>query len=62
MQHLSTWESIFLVMAMLAIAVFFFPGAKRALEQSKDAPKDWKGLLIPIAAVVAFVVLLISIV
>ncbi len=62
MNNLSTWESIFIVLAMLAFAVFFFPGAKRALEQSKDAPKDWLGVLIPLVAVVAFVLLLIKLV
>lgn len=62
MQDLSTWEGIFIVMAILAVAVFFFPGAKRTLERSKNAPKDWMGLLIPIVVVIAFVFLLIQMV
>lgn len=58
MAHISTWESIFLVLMMLAIGIFFFPSMKRAIKASKDAPKDWMGLLIPLAAVAAFVVFL----
>ncbi|MFT5258655.1 MAG: TRAP-type C4-dicarboxylate transport system permease small subunit [Saprospiraceae bacterium] len=62
MSHLSTWESIFIVLAMLAVAVLFFPGARKAIEASKDAPKDWMAVIIPIAAVMAFVFILIKLV
>ena len=39
---------------------FFWPGAKAALERSKEAENpDWQGALIPIAIVVLFVIVLI---
>ena len=57
---MALWEQILLGMAAFAILFFFWPGAKRALEQSKEAENpDWKGALIPIGVVVLFVILLI---
>ena len=57
---METWEQI-LVGAFAILLIFLFrPGIKRALEQSREAEKDWKGALIPIAAVVLFVILLIA--
>lgn len=57
---MESWEK-FVIGAFIVIALFwFFPGIKPTLEQSKDAPKDWKGVLIPIALVVIFIIFLIS--
>ncbi len=58
---METWEKI-LVGGLAVLLVFLFrPGIKAALEQSREAEtKDWKGLLIPIGAVVLFVILLIA--
>ncbi len=54
------WEQILLGMAAFALLFFFWPGAKRALEQSKQAENpDWKGALVPIGIVVLFVILLL---
>lgn len=56
---METWEQI-LVGAFAILLIFLFrPGIKAALEQSRQAEKDWKGALIPIGAVVVFVILLI---
>jgi hypothetical protein len=54
------WEQIALGAAGLLIIFWFRPGIKAALEQSKNAEKDWPGLLLPIAAVVLFVVFLLA--
>jgi hypothetical protein len=54
------WTKIGLGAIALAILVFVAPGLKGALRQSQEAEKDWKGLLVPIALVVLFVIFLIS--
>ena len=50
-------------MGLLALAVLFFFGP-RALEAAKNSPKgsaqDWLGVLLPIGAVVLFIILLIG--
>lgn len=54
------WEQ--LLVGALGLGVFFLfrPGIKAAMEQSRQAEnKDWKGALVPIGLVVAFVILLI---
>ena len=57
---METWEK--LVLGALAILLLFWlsPGIKPMLERSKEAPKDWAGLLIPIGVVVLFVIFLIA--
>ena len=56
------WEQIILGMGAALILFLFWPGAKAALERSKQAENpDWKGALLPIGAVVIFVILLIVI-
>ena len=52
------WEQLLIGALGLAVLLWIFPGIKPMLEESKIAPKDWMGLLIPIALVVAFVVFL----
>lgn len=54
------WEQILLGIGAVVLLFLFWPGAKAALEKSRQAENpDWKGALLPIAAVVAFVILLI---
>ncbi len=55
---METWEQILIGVFALLVLLWFFPGIKPMLERSKEAPKDWMGLLIPIALVVAFVIFL----
>jgi hypothetical protein len=56
------WEQILLGLAAVVILFLFWPGAKRAMQQSREAENpDWKGALLPIGVVVLFVVLLIMI-
>ena len=55
------WEQLLLGALGLGIFFLFRPGIKAAMEQSRQAEdKDWKGLLIPVGAVVVFVILLIA--
>jgi hypothetical protein len=60
---MALWEQILLGMGTAALLFFFWPGAKAALEKSRQAENpDWKGALLPIAAVVVFIIVLILIV
>ncbi len=57
---METWEQVLIgVFALLAL-LWFVPGIKPMLQKSKDAEKDWSGLLIPVGLVVVFVIFLIS--
>ena len=57
---MATWEQVLLGIAALALAFFFWPGVKASLERSRRAEqRDWLAVLLPIGAVVLFVVLLV---
>lgn len=59
---MAIWEQIILGMAAALIVFLFWPGARAAMERSRQAENpDWKGALIPIGAVLLFVILLIVI-
>jgi hypothetical protein len=63
MQELSTWEMVLLGAITVLVLLWFGPGVKTLLEQSRQAEhRDWRGVLVPIALVVLFVLLLISLV
>lgn len=57
--QLAMWENILLAILALGLVFWMGPGIKATLERSKEAPKDWLGVLIPIGAVVLFVIFLI---
>jgi hypothetical protein len=58
---MAIWEQVLIALAIVAVLFFLGPGAKSAMEESRKAENpDWKGALIPIAMVVLFVILLIS--
>jgi len=57
---MATWEKLLLGVLALLVIFWFFPGIKTTMEQSEKSPKDWKGVLIPVALVVLFVFLLIA--
>jgi hypothetical protein len=61
MGSLSTWESVLLGAMLILILFWFGPGIKATMERSRNAEKDWRGLLLPIGAVVLFVIFLIMI-
>lgn len=57
------WETIGSAVLMIAMLVFIFPRMRHAV---KNAPKgsfeDWKGFLIPLGAIILFVIFLIQMV
>lgn len=54
---------VLLAGALAAVVVWLFrPGIAAALQKSREAKSDWPSVLIPLALVVAFVVLLIMLV
>jgi hypothetical protein len=58
----STWEILLAGALAVLLILWFRPGIKAALERSKQAEKDWKSVLLPLAVVTAFVILLIMLV
>lgn len=57
------WVQIGSALFMLAMVLFLFPRAKRAIENSpKGSASDWMGYILPMAAVALFIVLLIALV
>jgi hypothetical protein len=59
----ATWELLVLGALVILLLFWFRPGLKEAFKRSQEAEnKDWLGVLIPLAAVAAFVALLLYIV
>ncbi len=57
------WLKIVSVLFLLAMAVIIFPGARRAVKEApKGSMQDWMGYIVPMAAVILFIILLISMV
>lgn len=57
------WMQITSVLFLGAMAFFLFPRVKQAIANSPKAEKgDWMSFIIPIAAVIGFVILLIMMV
>lgn len=60
MEQLSIWETLILGIVLVAVFFLFGPGIKQTFEQSRQAQeRDWKGFLLPLVVMVAFIVLLI---
>ena len=59
---MATWEKILLGVLALLIILWFFPGVKTMMRESQEAPKDWPAVIVPLIAVVAFVIFLIAMV
>ncbi|MDT8405817.1 MAG: hypothetical protein RQ715_01060 [Methylococcales bacterium] len=57
-----TWESFFLLLIGVVITLVWWPGVKRNLAVSQQAPRDWLSLAMPLAVVVMFVLFLLSVV
>lgn len=57
------WQQLLLGALALLVLWMFFPAARRAMQEApKGSASDWMGVLLPIAAVVAFVMLLIALI
>ncbi len=55
------WQQLLLGALAVGALWLFLPSAKRAMQESPHGTaSDWLGLLVPIAAVVAFVLLLFA--
>ncbi len=61
MEAPATWEKIVVGALVLLLLFAMRPGIKAMLEQSRRAEKDWMAVLLPIAAVVLFVIFLIAV-
>jgi hypothetical protein len=60
MEPVATWEKVLIGVVVLLVLLWMRPGIKAMFEQSRQATeRDWKGLLIPLALVILFVMLLI---
>lgn len=60
MEQPSVWESVLIGVLVLLVLLWFRPGFKQAMRQSREAEnKDWRGVLLPIGAVILFVILVI---
>ena len=54
------WTTIASAVFMIAMLVYIFPRMRHAMKHSpKGSHKDWMGFVVPLAAVIGFVVLLI---
>jgi hypothetical protein len=57
------WLKIGSALFLLAMIIFLFPRAKHAIENSPKASlQEWMGYIVPMAAVILFVILLIALV
>ena len=57
------WIKIGSALFMLAMVIYLFPRAKHAVQNSpKGSLKDWMGYILPLAAVVLFIIVLIALV
>lgn len=60
--QLALWESVLLGLMAIGLVFWMGPGIKATLERSQTAPKDWLGVLLPLSAVVLFVIFLVMMV
>ncbi len=57
------WLKIGSALFLLAMIIFLFPRAKHVIENSpKGSMQDWMGYIVPMAAVILFVIMLIALV
>lgn len=57
------WIKILSALALIAMLVYLYPRAKNMVANSpKGSMKDWMGYIVPMAAVVLFIMLLIAMV
>ena len=63
MESMGMWESLAVAAIAVAVIFMFGPGIKQAFKQSQQSTsKDWMGVLVPIGAVVLFVIVLVMLV
>ncbi len=60
---MDSWQSIGAAILLGVVVLFLFPQLKKSMRSTSEATaEDWKSFLIPILAVVGFVILLIMMV
>ena len=62
MDLLVTWEILLIGVIGLLVLLWFWPGVKIMVGQSRNAQKNWPAVLIPAVVVVIFVILLLNLV
>ena len=62
MDLFATWEKLLIGMIGLVVLLWFSPGVKIMIGQSRNAQKNWPAVLIPAVVVVIFVILLLNLV
>ncbi len=56
MNQMPVWEQALIAVVTVLVVLWFRPGLKAALEQSRQAQhKDWQSLLLPLGLVILFV-------
>lgn len=63
MEQPAVWEMV-LAGALVALVLFWWrPGIRAAFEQSRNAQnKDWRGVIVPLLLVAAFVLLMLALI
>jgi hypothetical protein len=57
------WMKVGSAVLILAMMIYIWPSAKRMLNESPEAEKgDWRSVVVPLLAVIGFVILLIAMV
>ena len=57
------WIKIGSALFLVAMIIFLFPRAKHVIENTpKGSMKDWMGYIVPMVAVILFIILLIALV
>ena len=62
MDPLATWEKLLIGVIGLLVLLWFFPGIKIMIGQSRNSQKNWPAVFIPAVVVVIFVILLLNLV
>lgn len=58
MNEMSTLEMVLVGALVLVVVLWVGRGIGPLMRESREAPKDWPGLLLPLGAVILFVVVL----
>lgn len=53
-------ELVLLGVLLLVVLLWFGRGVGAIFQESREAPKDWPGVLLPLAAVIVFVAFLFA--
>ncbi len=62
MGDVATWEKVIVAILVIGLLIWLYPSLKQSMVESKEAEKDWKGILIPLGMVVVFVAFLLAII